>query len=530
MIKKILFVFACLISFASTTQAQVVYKDVAPIFYSRCSSCHHEGSIYPPLNYYSSINNFKGVIAYNLNTGKMPPWMPDTTYARFSHERIITMSEKTKILNWITAGAPYGTTLADTALAPPAPIFPKTKLNGTPDLIIKIPNFTSLATSADRYECFSIPTNLVQDRMIKAYEIVPNNPSIIHHAVLEIDTTGASTTETTGSCYNINGGHVLLGDYAPGSAPIVFPSSSTEKFGLRIKQGSKMIAQMHYPAGSAGIVDSTEIRLFFYPVGTTNVRQIYTSVPLQNWSFLISANTTATVTAKYPSGANTLPIDLSILSIFPHSHKICESIVNWASNGTDTIPMCRINKWDFNWQGFYTYPKFLKVPAGYKLHAKHVFNNTTSNPNNPSPALVTAGFATENEMLFDGIMYMPYQTGDELIDIDGMLSADPLLQPVNVQYLEKTFDNISVYPNPFTDKVKINYTLMLPQFTKLSITNIMGQEVATLNSGIEAAGLHSYEWDGKNSAGAQLTSGVYFYKLQLGTKTQSGKLILKSKN
>ena len=527
MIKTLLYVFLFTLSISLKAQ---IYKDVAPIFYNRCASCHHAGSQYPPLNYYSSISNFTGIISSYVSSGKMPPWSPDTTYARFVHERIITQSEKSKILTWISNGAPYGTSLADTALAPASPVYPTTKLNGTPDLIIKIPNFTSSATSSDKYECFSIPTNLMQNRILRAYEITPNNPAIIHHAVIEIDTTGASASETTGSCYTINGGHLNLGDYAPGSAPVVFPNSSSVKFGIKMKAGSKIIAQIHYPAGSDGQMDSTQIRLFFYPIGTTGVREISTSVPIQNWNFYISPNTTKTVTAFYPSGSNTLPVDLSVYSIFPHGHKIVESIENWASDGVNTIPMCKINKWDFNWQGFYTYPNLLKIPAGYKLYGKHIFNNTTSNPNNPNPILVTAGVNTDNEMIFDGIMYMAYQPGDELIDIAGILSNDPLLQPVGIESINQTFENVSIYPTPFTDKVTIKYTLLSPQFTKLSITNIMGQEIIALNSGIESVGSHAYEWDGKSNAGTAMTPGVYFYKLQLGNSSRTGKLILKAKN
>ena len=529
MIKKLQITFALSLALSSLLHAQVIYKDVAPIFYSRCSSCHHIGSQYPPLNFYSSISNSTGSIQNDLITGKMPPWPEDTTYVRFNHERIITQSEKTKILNWITAGAPYGTTLADTALAPPAPVYPNTKLNGTPDLILTVPSYTSIATSSDKYICFSIPTGLTQDRILKAYEIIPNNAAIIHHAVINVDTAGTTTSDLSGSCYT-QGGDFNIGDYAPGSSPIIFPSSSSVKFGVRIKLGSKFVVQIHYPAGSAGQVDNTQIRLFFYPVGTTNVRPIYATTPIQDWTFSISANTTKTVTATYPTGTGTLPIDISAYSIFPHSHKICSSIINYASNGTTTIPMSRINNWDFNWQGFYVYPNLKKIPAGYKLYGKHVFNNTTSNPNNPTPALVTAGTSTSNEMVFDGLMWTYYMPGDELIDIAGMLDNDPLLLPTSIKTIEKSVEGISTYPNPFTDKITISYDLLTTQYTKLSITNTIGQEVAVLTFGTEGVGKHSYEWDGRNTNGSVMIPGVYIYKLQIGSVSYSGKIILKPKN
>lgn len=529
MMKKLHIAITFFIALGSTLQAQIIYKDVAPIFYNRCSSCHHAGSQSPALNYYSSISNYLGLIQNDLTIGKMPPWPEDTTYVRFTHERIITLSEKTKILNWISAGAPYGTTLADTALAPPAPLYPNTKLNGIPDLILTVPSFTSNATTSDKYVCFSIPTTLTQNRILKAYEIIPNNAAIVHHAVINVDTMGTTTSDLSGTCYT-QGGDFNIGDYAPGSAPIVFPSSATVKFGVTIKAGSKFVVQIHYPAGSAGQVDNTQIRLFFYPVGTTNVRQIYATVPIQNWNFFIAANTTKTVTTTYPTGTGTLPVDLSAYSIFPHSHKICSSIENYASNGTTTIPMSRINNWDFNWQGFYVYPNLLKIPAGYKLYGKHVFNNTTSNLNNPTPILVTAGVATSDEMIFDGLMWTYYLPGDETIDIAGMLNADPLLLPTDIKSYQNTVEGISIFPNPFSDKITVSYDLLTTQYTKLSITNIMGQEIAVLTSGIEGAGKHSYEWDGKNTNGSAVATGVYLYKLQTGSNIHSGKIILKPKN
>jgi hypothetical protein len=107
-------------SISLTSSAQLVYKDVAPIFYNRCTSCHHPGG-HPPEHYtsYSETVPWVSLIKADLNSGKMPPWSPDTTYTRFLHERIITASEKATIINWINAGYPAG----DTMLAPPVPVY-----------------------------------------------------------------------------------------------------------------------------------------------------------------------------------------------------------------------------------------------------------------------------------------------------------------------------------------------------------------------------------------------------------------------
>lgn len=77
------------------------------------------------------------------------------------------------------------------------------------------------------------------------------------------------------------------------------------------------------------------------------------------------------------------------------------------------------------------------------------------------------------------------------------------------------------YPNPFNPSTVINYSLSTPEFVTIKIFNTLGQEVATLvNSNIEA-GRHSVEFDASN-----LTSGLYLYKIQAGSFTQTKKMLL----
>src|ERR1035437_4226332 len=131
--KKVYTIFI-FVGIAFTASAQLVYKDVAGIFYNRCTSCHHENQHPQSMLNYSETYPWVASIKADLNSGKMPPWSPDTTYTRFLHERIITSSEKTAILSWISTGALQG----DTTLAPPAPTYSQYKLNGVPDLVLQI--------------------------------------------------------------------------------------------------------------------------------------------------------------------------------------------------------------------------------------------------------------------------------------------------------------------------------------------------------------------------------------------------------
>ncbi len=464
----------CGITFSSSVNAQLEYKDVAHIFYSRCTSCHHEGQHGQSMMNYSETFPWAASIKHDLLIGKMPPWSPDTSYSRFDHERIITQSEKNDIIIWIDGGALKG----DTSLAPIAPIYAVYKLNGTPDAILKIPVFTSNASSVDSYVCFSIPSGLTQDRILRAYEIVPGNPAIVHHVLVNVDTSATTTSDLSGGCFTISG-DFGIGGYAPGAPPTVFPGEAPLKAGIRIKAGSKMVLQIHYPTGTAGQIDSTQIRLYYYPLNTTGVRPIYNSVPLQNWSLYFPPNTTTSFSAHYPS-SGTILAPLSMFAAFPHSHKVCTSIVNYAFSGTDTIPLIRIKKWDFNWQGYYTFSNLVKVPAGYKLMSTHVFDNTVNNPNNPNspPALVIAGTSTSNEMLFDAFLWFYYQPGDDTINVSSILANDPLLAPLSASVKEiplETGLKAYVYPNPASDKVTIHLSAKAEY--KVCIFNINGQNV-----------------------------------------------------
>lgn len=521
--KKQLLITLTFLAIYNLTVAQITYKDVAGIFYARCTSCHHNGASNFPFINYTQTAAMASSIQSDLVSGKMPPWNADTSYTRFQHERIITSSEKQLILNWIGSGAQKG----DTSQAPVAPIYTNQfQLNGNADLTLSIGTFTSTSTTTDKYFCFSIPSGLTQDRIIRAFEVVPGNKAIVHHAVITADTTGTYTSNLSGSCYNIPG-NLGIGTYAPGTKATIFPSQAPLKAGITLKAGSKIIIQLHYPAGSNGQVDSTKLRLFFYPVGTTGVRRIYSTTPLQNWSMFMPANTTTTFTAYYPSASASLPISLSAIGVMPHSHLLCKSIINYALNpNIDTIPLVKINDWDFEWQDYFIYKKPVKIPAGYKLFSSHVFDNTVNNPNNPHnpPINVTAGTGTNDEMLFDGMLYMYYQPGDELIDIEAIINSDPLMN-LKENNSENIIQNSVAFPNPFSNNITIKYSLNKISNVKIEIRDISGRKIYENKFGEQLNGYHDWNWNGKNQSGNTVSAGIYFYKIIADNFTLENKII-----
>jgi len=82
------------------------------------------------------------------------------------------------------------------------------------------------------------------------------------------------------------------------------------------------------------------------------------------------------------------------------------------------------------------------------------------------------------------------------------------------------------YPNPFNPETRINYSIPEQAYVKLCIYDINGILVRTLYEGNQSAGRYQTVWDGENSTGMKVGSGVYFYRIQANSFIQTKKMIL----
>ena len=85
---------------------------------------------------------------------------------------------------------------------------------------------------------------------------------------------------------------------------------------------------------------------------------------------------------------------------------------------------------------------------------------------------------------------------------------------------------IGAYPNPFNPSTHIQFTLKTAAPVKLQIFNINGQLVRTLIDNDMAAGTHRRLWRGTNQEGRAVSSGTYFYRLQVGGMAKTGRLYM----
>jgi hypothetical protein len=107
----------------------------------------------------------------------------------------------------------------------------------------------------------------------------------------------------------------------------------------------------------------------------------------------------------------------------------------------------------------------------------------------------------------------------------------PMIETVDVEentisHSSNIISNLQNYPNPFNPETTINYQLTEKRKVNLSVYNIKCQKVKTFVSEVLPAGEHSVVWNGRDSNGKRVSSGIYFYKLSSGKESVMKKMLL----
>jgi flagellar hook assembly protein FlgD len=82
------------------------------------------------------------------------------------------------------------------------------------------------------------------------------------------------------------------------------------------------------------------------------------------------------------------------------------------------------------------------------------------------------------------------------------------------------------YPNPFNPSTTIRFSLAQAGEAEVSIYDLLGQRVAVLVRGVQEAGPHVFQWNGRDDQGRELASGVILCRLQAGAQVETRKLVL----
>ena len=99
------------------------------------------------------------------------------------------------------------------------------------------------------------------------------------------------------------------------------------------------------------------------------------------------------------------------------------------------------------------------------------------------------------------------------------------ISPFSPNQIPSTYALHQNYPNPFNPKTEIRFDIIDESDVKLAIYNLMGQKIKDLKSEWMNPGFHTVTWDGTNTLGAPVASGMYFYKLSTANFQSTKKML-----
>ncbi len=379
-------------------------RDIAPILYQHCASCHHPGQVAPfSLLTYGDAQKRAPLLASVTASRQMPPWKAES-HGEFVDENRLTDEEIALIKHWADGGTKEG----KRSDLPAPPKFTTDWRMGEPDMVIGPPQpYTLSAEGRDEYHNFILPTNFPEDRYLAAIEVRPGNRTVVHHVVVSLDTNGTARKRAAGKMDFV--GDTGLGFTALSTlsiwAPGNFPRRLAAGTGLLLPKGADIVLQVHYHRTGKVEVDDTKLGLYFCKEPVDKKMQDF----LMPAFLLIPAGE-----ANYETHSEiTVPTDETLRTIMPHMH-----LLGSAMTVTVTFPdgkertLINVPHWDFDWQATYTYKEPVKIPKGSKIKLVAHYDNSKDNPRNPfdPPRLVGWGEQTTNEMC---IAFLGFTADDE---------------------------------------------------------------------------------------------------------------------
>lgn len=407
---------------AQAPAAPTFTRDIAPIFYKNCVSCHRPGEMAPmSLLKYEDARPFLNSIRNKVASGTMPPWHAEAPAGTFKNDRRLTQKEKDTIAAWVAGGGPLG----DPKDLPPAPTFAQGWTIGTPDVVLTMSKAYEVPASGTiTYQNFELPTNFPEDHWVQAIEIRPGARQVVHHVLAFATDPGGErqapvfTPRMTGGAAALvlgrggrpgrgaaaaaggglgGGGAALIATTAPGTNAMIFEPGQA----LLIRKGAVVRLQVHYTTTGAAMADQSSIGFVF--ARQAPKQQVQTAA-FANPLFMIPPG----AAHHQVDSAIEFNQDAHILALFPHTHlrgKDWEYRLVYPDGRSEVV--LSVPHYDFNWQTYYEFAEPLAVPKGARLEATAHYDNSTANKANPNPAVpVRWGQQTWDEMQYTGLTFV----------------------------------------------------------------------------------------------------------------------------
>ena len=374
------------------------HKQIAPIVFKNCATCHRPGGSGPfSLLTYSDVGRHGKTIVSVTQSRYMPPWQPEPGYGEFIGERRLSVDQIGMLGQWVAEGAVEG----DLADSPGVPEWPAGWHLGQPDRVVTMPGSYLLeAEGPDVFRMFVIPVPLDSNRYVRALELRPGNPRVVHHAVGLVDPTSRSRNlDEKDPRPGFEGmrstqfarppdGHFL--GWTPGKVPM----ESAEGMSWRLQRGADLVWELHMLSSGKPERIQPSVGLYF------------TDEAPSRTPFIVGLGSR---TIDIPAGEKeywiedgyVLPVAVEVLGVYPHAHYLGNQMRAFARlpDGTRRW-LISIRDWDFNWQDEYLYSEPIFLPRGSRLSMRYSYDNSAGNIRNPHdpPRRVVYGPNSSDEM------------------------------------------------------------------------------------------------------------------------------------
>jgi tetratricopeptide (TPR) repeat protein/mono/diheme cytochrome c family protein len=410
-------------------------EDVAPILFQHCATCHRPGQGAPfSLVTYGDVKSRAEKIATVIESRRMPPWLPDPVEPGFVGERRLGARQIEIIQSWVKAGAPEGE---------PRDLSPMRNWRegwqlGQPDLIVKpLRPFVLQPGQDDVFRNLVIIGPLTSDRFVRAVEFLPGDAPV-HHAVVHLDRTASSRLRDGRNGQPGFDGMGAMGTQEPdghfvGWAPGRGPILSANGMPWRLARGTDLVLELHLLPGKVPVTVQPTIGLYF-------AGQSSEAAPL-----MVKLGSKA---IDIPAGAGdyaiedrfTLPVDVDLLSVYPHAHflgKAMQVLALLPDGRTRTL--LQIPRWSFHWQQDYRYTQSIPLPAGTTISMRFTYDNSDQNHDNPHhpPVRVTAGQRSTDEMGNLLLQVVPRSRADRARLSAAFLAHDALLNVAGAEMVAR---------------------------------------------------------------------------------------------
>lgn len=381
---------------AAATGPVTFDKDIAPIVFNNCSTCHRPGEVAPfPLLSYADVRKHAQDVSEQTLERHMPPWLPEPGEFKILGERRLRQDQIDAIQRWFKGGMPEG----NPADLPPQPRFPNGWQLGLPDIVLSPSKpYTLRPGKDDVYRDLVLQTSIRTPVYVRAVEFKTNGAPI-HHAVIRVDSTGASARRDGAdgqpgfdgmSWQSVQdpGGQFI--GWAPGRGPIVSPDGMP----WRLNPGSDLVVELHMLRPKTPHEIQPTIGLFL-----TNTPPVRTPVTVLMNALLIDippgdSHYVITETAE-------LPVGVQVLGVYPHAHYLGKDMLVTATLPDGTLKtLLHIKQWSFHWQQDYRYAAPIPLPPGTRITMQYTYDNSDNNQENPRhpPVRVRLGPNSTDEM------------------------------------------------------------------------------------------------------------------------------------